>query len=89
MFVFFMKRIAVDTSNEEISRVTTILDQNRIKFELRTKRTRGVYGSMYDARSYAGANISMYKGSSQPAFVYMVYVKRRDYAQAHELLYAG
>ncbi len=63
MFVLFKKRIAVDTSNEEISRVTTILDQNNIKYELLTKRTRGVYGSAYDAQSYARANVAMYKGS--------------------------
>jgi len=87
MFVLFKKRIAVDTSNEEISRVTTILDQNNIKYELLTKRTRGVYGSAYDARSYAGANVAMYKGSTQPTFIYMVYVKRRDYARAHEILF--
>ena len=44
VFVLFKKRIAVDPSNEEISRVTTILDQNNINYELLTKRTRGVYG---------------------------------------------
>jgi hypothetical protein len=40
-----------------------------------------------DSRSYAASNIAMYKGSSTPPVVYMVYVKRSDYAKAYDLLY--
>ncbi|MDY6874094.1 MAG: hypothetical protein SVR81_09045 [Chloroflexota bacterium] len=82
MFVLFKKRIAVETSSEEVTRITTILDQNQIDYELRTRRERGLFGNFFDAQSYARANISMYKGSARPAFIYMIYVKRRDVERA-------
>ncbi len=87
MFIFLKKRIVVDTSGQEIRRVTNLLDQHNIKYELRTKRTRGSIGTALDSRSYAASKIAMYKGSSTPPVVYMVYVKRSDYAKAYDLLY--
>jgi len=87
MLVFFKKRIVVDTSGVEIRRVTDLLDQHAIKYELRTKRTRGSIGTALDSRSYAASNIAMYKGASKPPVVYKVYVKRKDYAKAYDLLY--
>ncbi|MBG0770785.1 MAG: hypothetical protein H0S82_03705 [Anaerolineaceae bacterium] len=88
MFVGFKKRIMVDTSSEEARRATNLLDEHKIKYELRTKRPRGSVGTALDAQSYARGNISMYKGASQPIFIYMVYVKRKDYDQAMKLLYS-
>lgn len=89
MFVIFKKRIATDTSGEEVRRITNILEENYIKYEIRTRRSRGVIGSAYDASSYARSNIAMYKGSSTPLFVYFIYVKRKDYAHAKELLFGA
>jgi hypothetical protein len=86
MFTIFMKKLAVDTSAEEIRRTTTILEQNRIKYEIRTTRTRGTIGSALDARSYANANLAMYKGASPPSFIYSVYVKHKDYERACTLI---
>jgi len=87
MFAFLKKRIVVDTSGEEIRRVTNLLDQQAIKYELRTKRTRGSIGTALDSMAYARSNIAMYKGTSTPPVVYMVYVNRSDYAKAYDLLY--
>jgi len=87
MLTLFKKRIVVDTSPEEIRRVTDLLDLHAIKYELRTKRTRGSIGTGLDSRAYARSNIAMYKGASKPPVVYMVYVKRKDYAKAYDLLY--
>ena len=86
MFVFFKKRLVVDTNNESITKVIAILEKNKIKYELRTTRSRGSVGSRLDALAYARSNIAMYKGSTQPDFVYMIYVKRRNYAQAKRLI---
>ncbi len=86
MFVFLKKRIAVDTNNEAITKIITTLEQHHIKYEIRTIRSRGVIGTAMDAGSYARSNIAMYKESSQPGFVYMVYVKRRDYLEAKHLI---
>jgi hypothetical protein len=87
MFVFGKKRIAADTSGEEIRRITTILEQNKIKYEIRTKRTRGSIGTAIDARTYARANLAMYKGAQSPPVVYMIWVKREDYEQAVDLCF--
>jgi hypothetical protein len=87
MFAMFKKRIVVDTSGEEIRRVTNLLDEHGINYELRTKRTRGAIGTGFDAGSYARANLAMYKGASTPPVVYMVYVRRADYDKAFDLLY--
>jgi hypothetical protein len=89
MFVGFKKRILVDTSGEEARRVTEILDANEIKYELRTKRARGSVGTGLDARAYGRGNIAMYKGAGAPMFVYMVYVRRKDFDRAHQLLYSN
>ncbi len=83
----FMKKIVVDTSSEEIRRVTTILEQNKIKYDIRSKRTRGSIGSALDAGSYARSNIAMYKGASAPPVVYMVFVRKRDYDRAYDLVH--
>jgi len=87
MFIWFMKKIATDTSGEEIRRITTLLEENNFKYRLRTIQERGSVGSAMDARSYAQANIALYKGTSRPAVVYMVYVKRKDYDRAFDLLF--
>ncbi len=89
MFTLFKKRIATDTSSQAISRITDILEANSIKYEIRTRRPRGSVGTALDSRSYAGANIAMYKGASQPTYVYMLYVKRRDYQRARELVFGS
>ncbi len=86
IFTIFMKRLIVDTSSETIRRVTTLLDENEIKYTLKTIRPRGAIGTGLDASSYARANVSMYKGSTQPNFVYSVYVNRRDYDRAAALM---
>jgi len=89
MFVIFKKRIATDTSGEEVRRITTILEQNDITYEIRTKRSRGVIGTAFDSISYARTNIAMYKGSSPPLFVYFIYVKRIDFQRAKALLFGS
>jgi hypothetical protein len=86
MLGLFMKKLAVDTSAEEIRRTTTILEKNKIKYEIRTTRTRGSIGSAMDAQTYANANLAMYKGASPPSFIYTVYVKPKDYDRARKLV---
>ena len=86
MFVLFKKRILVETNNESVTKALAVLEENKIKYELRTIRSRGSIGTGFDAQSYARSNISLYKGSSTPNFVYMVYVKRKDYLQAKKLI---
>ena len=87
MFVLFKKRIAVDTSGEEIKRITNVLGENNIKYEIRTKRSRGSIGTAIDSRTYARSNLSMYKEAQSPPVVYMIWVKRKDYERANDLCF--
>ncbi|MBN1371176.1 MAG: hypothetical protein JW987_04380 [Anaerolineaceae bacterium] len=81
-----MRRLTVDTSTEGIKRISTILDQNSIKYEVRSERSRGTIGMGLDAAAYARANLAMYKGASDPTFIYSVYVNLKDYKRAKKLI---
>jgi hypothetical protein len=87
MFIWFKKKIATDTSGEEARRITNILEENDIHYEIRTKRSRGVIGLVIDSRYHARINQPLYKGSRQLSYVYMIYVRRKDYDRAYDLLY--
>lgn len=84
LFGLLMKKLVLDTSAEEIRRTTEILEQNNVHYEVRTTRTRGTIGSAIDAGTYARANLALYKGAPQPAFIYTVYVDRKDYDRARK-----
>ena len=84
---FLMKKLVTDTSGEEIRRVTEILKGQKIKHVVRTVRARGSIGTAMDSRTYARANLAMYKGASMPNYVYMVYVNRGDFENARDLVY--
>lgn len=45
MFVLFKKSIVVDTSGEEIRRVSDLFDEQGVKYVLRPKRTGGTIGT--------------------------------------------
>jgi len=87
VFVLFKKRIVVDTSGKEIRRTTNLLDDNNIKYEIRTKWSQGSIGTGIDSRTYAQANLSMYKGTQSPPVVYLIWVKRKDYGRAYDLCF--
>jgi hypothetical protein len=87
MFVLLKKKFAVDTCGQEISRITTSLEQNSIKYEIRTKGARGSIGTAIDARTYTRANLAMYKGSDPPSVVTMIWVKWKDYERAFDLCF--
>lgn len=86
MLGFFMKKLATDTSQEEITRIVNILKKNEIPYHLETIFDRGTWGRGYDAAAYRQANISMYKGSIQPTNVFVVRVRHRDFARAEDLV---
>lgn len=87
MLGLFLKKLATDTSAEEIRRTTTILEQNHIHYEVRTIRARGTIGSALDANAYATGNIPMYKNAAPPTFIYTVHVSRKDYTLARKLVW--
>jgi len=86
MFGLFMRKLAVDTSTEGINRISAILKQNNIYYDVRSERSRGIIGSGLDAASYARANLPLYYGASQPTFVYSIFVNFKDYKRARKLI---
>lgn len=89
MFTFFKKKLCVDTSGEEIRRITNLLETNGIHYEIRTSRARGSIGAALDAGSYAQGNIPMYKEAPQQLFIYSIYVDRKAYALARKLVWGS
>jgi len=81
-----MRKLAVDTSAEGINRISAILKQNNIYYDVRSERSRGTIGSGLDAASYARANLPLYYGASQPTFVYSIFVNFKDYKRARKLI---
>ncbi len=84
MFILFMKKLATDTSAEEISRIKTILEQHSIKYEVWTSK--GRTGSDRDSLTHLKSNPVMYGVSPEPVFIYSVYVKRKDFDRARKLV---
>ena len=82
----FLKKLAVDTSAEGIRKITDKLKTAGIRYQFVTVRSRGSVGSFADARAYARSNIAMYKFSDKPNMVYYVFVSRKNYQRAKELL---
>ena len=85
----FLKKLAVDTSAEGIRKVTDILKEAGVHYQFVTVRSRGSVGSFADARAYARSNIAMYKFSDKPNMIYYVFVSRKNYQKAKELLAHG
>ena len=84
MFVLFLKKLATDNSAEEISRIKTILNKNNIKFEVWTSRRR-VGSELYSRISIS--SIPVFHGlAPEPMFIYSVFVKRKDFARARQLV---
>jgi len=84
MFTLFMKKLATDTSAEEIGRIKTILVKNNLKFEVMIAR--GRTGAMRDNHVYLKSSPVMYGIAPEPVFIYTVYVRRKDYARAKQLV---
>jgi hypothetical protein len=87
MLVIFMKKLATDTSAEGISRIKTILAQNNIRFEIATAR--GRTGSDRDVQTGLRSNPVAYNLVRDPMFIYTVYVNRKDFTRAQQLVFGS
>jgi len=84
MLILFMKKLATDTSAEEIGGIKTILAQNNLKFEVTTAR--GGTGSRWDSHTNLRSNPVMHGIAPEPVFIYTVYVRRKDYVRASQMV---
>lgn len=87
MFLLFMKKLATDTSAEEIGRIKSILVQNNLKFEMNL--THGRFGSSRDSHVYLKSMPVIYNVAPEPICIYSVYVSRKDYARARQLVWGS
>ena len=87
IFLFLHKKLVIDVSSEEIARVTSLLEEIGIDYGLRTMKARGSIGTALASLTYVRSNLAMYKGSRGNAYVYVVYVCRKDYERAKDLVF--
>ncbi len=88
LFFLNRKKLLVDTSSMEVARVTDILRNNKVKYEVKTLRNQSSMGMMMhtgmSAKVGNGA-ISYSQGVGPMHFSYIVYVARNDYEYAKQL----
>jgi hypothetical protein len=82
----FLRKLAVDYSAEGIWKITDKLKEAGIHHQVVTVRSRGSLGSSADAQAYAKSNIAMYQFSNKPDMVYYVFVSRKNYQRAKDLM---
>ncbi len=87
MFVWFKKRIATDTSGEDARRITNISKKMIFIMKLEQNGCEGLQVLAIDSRYHARINQPLYKGSRQLSYVYMIYVRRKDYDRAYDLIF--
>lgn len=86
MIILFMKKLATDTSAEEISRIKSILVRNNIKFEM--KLTHGRFGGSQDSHVYV-KSMPVVNTAPEPMVIYSIYVNRKDHAHARKLVWGS
>ena len=91
MMTFLTRRkLLTDTSSMEIARVTDILKQNNIKYELITKKDQSTFGSIVHTSMGAsvgnGGAFSHSQSNGITNFVYHIYVSLRDLSKAEDLI---
>ena len=87
-FITQKKLISVP-SQEEARRITDILKEHKIEYYEKTQRTGGnaTLSNVTDFRSSARATFyGGYTDSGLGGYVYIIYVKRKEYKKALELI---
>lgn len=83
------KKLISLPSQEEARRITDILKENKIEYYEKTQRTGGnaVLSNLTDIRTSAKSTFyGGYTDSGLGGYVYIIYVKRRDFRRALELI---
>lgn len=84
-------KLMTDTSAMELNRVTDILRNNKIQYDVVTKKSSSVFGmgihasmSVNTVGYGAGARAKDFIG--EITYIYIVYVRRKDFEQAKTLI---
>ncbi len=89
--IFNRKKLFSDTSAMELNRVTDILRNNRIQYDVVTKKSSSVFGMGIHASMSVntvgyGAAASAKDFIGEITYIYLVYVRRRDLEKAKGLI---
>lgn len=81
------KHLLTDVSSEEITRVTTILKENKIEYFLKTIRNTNTFMQTRYVKKQMQLNQIYDKEEGQHLkFVYRIYVKRKDYTKTKSII---
>ncbi len=86
MFIPFLKQLVSDFDPGEIKRVEEILKANKIPYRIKSYNPRGPFGRHYDSKTYETIVMPLYKNAQRPTITYIVYVKKKDYDRAKNLI---
>ena len=91
MLTFLTRRkVLTDTSSMEIARVTELLKENNVKYELVTKKNQSTFGNMIHGSmgaSVGGGGAFTHSQSVGAAdYVYHIYVAAKDFGRATEII---
>lgn len=84
------KKLLTDTSSIEIARVTTILKEHHISYDIVTKKSQSTFSNMAHASMSNtighGAAASYNDIVGEVFFIYHIYVRRKDYEKAKRIV---
>jgi len=83
---FNQKRLLLDTDPQELARVKEALKQSGIEFYVKTTLSDNVLSRSFNARA-AERLVRTYSTMETQAYVYYLYVRRRDYTRARAAAY--
>jgi len=88
VLIFNRKRLLVDISQVECSRVKQILKSTNIEYQYKTVKNAPSSSLRSDVAAGAHYSLGYSNYDNNIIFVYYIYVKRKDYKRAKELAYS-
>ena len=83
--ILFRKQLLLDSDPQAIAKAKAILQENGIAFEVKTTVSENVLSRNFNAKA-AQYRFEAYNKVSTQSYLYYLYVKRRDYQSAKELI---
>ena len=80
------KRLMMDTDPRELARVKQILDNNGIRYEVKTTVSDNVLSRSFNAKA-AETVRTTYSTMASQAYLYQLFVKPGDYGKARKAVY--
>lgn len=83
------KKLMLDISSTEVTRVTEILKKNNIPYYLKTTRSNTIMGAIWDVNLQHKWNQTNSVTQKQAKYIYTIYVKKKQYKEAVYKVYGG